>query len=112
MRRILRGGTASCKLRRMGEDRTTDIYRVPAAGAAYRRIARRKRRLATRSRYPAPHRGERRMSKREVRRRALFWGLVVAIGIVGGYAFYKSRNYTTGTDIRPSPIDFKDPIGR
>ena len=103
---------ASCKLRRMGEERTTDIYRAPARGATYRRIARRKRRLATRSPYPAPHRGERRMSKREVRRRFLFWILVVAIGIVGGYALYKSRNFTTDTDTRPSPIDFKDPIGR
>ena len=96
----------------MGEERTTDIYRAPARDVTYRRVARRKRKLSTRSRYPAPHRGERRMSKHEVRRRILFWSLVVGIAVVGGYAYYKSRDFTPDTDLRPSPIDFKDPIGR
>jgi hypothetical protein len=95
----------------VAENRKSDIYQTLGSRSG-RRSARRKRHLSTRSRYPTPHRGERRLSKRELRRRVVFWALVTALVGVGGYAWYKSRKYTVEPDRLLQPIPFKEPLGR
>ena len=103
---------ASCKLRRVAEERKSDIYHAPASGSGYRRVSRRKRRLTTRSQYPVPHRGERRLSPREIHRRILFWSLLLAFVAVGGYALYRSRNFKSDAAPRTNLIETKDPVRR
>lgn len=92
----------------------TDIYASPAAprrgeNRVRKSSQRRKRRLTTRSQYPAEHREGRRMSRRELRRRIVFWALVACLAGIGGYAYYKSRTFTMGEkplspDLKPSGL--------
>ena len=71
---------------------------------------RRKRRLTTHSQYPPPNREGRRISKREKRRRIIFWALIVCLAGVVGFAWYRSRKFTVDETLNPQPIDFKDPL--
>lgn len=71
---------------------------------------RRKRHLSARSRYPAPHREGRRLTKRELRRRIVFWALLTALAVVAGYSFYKSWS-SPGPVIKPTPVDLASPTG-
>ncbi len=108
---MLRGGGRSCNLPPVAETSKSDIYQALGSRSGHR-SARRKRRLSTHSRYPSPHRGERRLSKRELRRRIVFWALLTALVGVGGYAWYRSRKYTVESDVLLQPIPFKEPLGR
>jgi hypothetical protein len=74
-----------------------------------KKVTRRKRRLSTRSRYPAPHREGHRITPRELRRRILFWSLLIALIAVGGYAFYKSRASPTPHTTMPKAVDLVSP---
>jgi hypothetical protein len=92
-----------------------DIYAAPATGqgpvARMKKVTRRKRRLSTRSRYPAPHREGHRITPRELRRRILFWSLLTALIAVGGYAAYRSRFSDSQPMRAPRAVDLVSPTG-